>query len=153
MHFDRKTIIVAVVAGVVGLVALFVVVSWLAFDVVCDYVSSQPTKAPIREKLVPFAAPFKDDTPESTKVRYGFINHDGKLVIRDQFDDAGAFHEQRAPVRSGDDWSFIDTTGRILKDSAGRPAVFSRVHEFAEGLAAARREGGKWGFIDRNCQW
>lgn len=152
LPFDRKTVFVtvSVVTAVVVLGALTVLTLCFAVDIVNDITFSTSTKAPIRDKLVPFGQPF-DDLNEAT-VRYGFINHDGKLVIKDQFDDAGAFHEQRAPVRSGSEWSFIDTTGHKLP-TTGKPAAFSRVQEFSEGLAAARKGVSSWGFIDRDCQW
>lgn len=152
LHFDRKTVIVtvSVATTVVALGTLTVLTLWLALEIFSDLSFSESTKAPIRDKLVPFA--HSDDDPQGPKVLYGFINHQGKVVIKDQFDDAGAFHEQRAPVRSGNEWTFIDTTGNQLP-TTGKPAVFSRAREFSEGLAAARQGIGSWGFIDRNCQW
>jgi len=103
--------------------------------------------------------------------KYGYIDHQGKIVIRPQFvwgldfwqgladvyvcgrivslDSSGAFHPRRvalagelAPKRIGPKVGFIDAAGQFKI-----PATFDEALPFSEGLAAVQVDN-KWGFID-----
>ena len=56
---------------------------------------------------------------EAPVTQWGFINHEGSLVIRPSFDDAGPFSEALAAVSKSGKWGYIDLTGKIVI-----PAVF-----------------------------
>ena len=43
--------------------------------------------------------------------RWGYVNHDGQLVIQPQFDRAGYFASGLAPATLGDRTGFIDSSG------------------------------------------
>jgi len=55
-----------------------------------------------------------------------------------------SFGHKRYPVRNGDRWGFIDSTGKVVV-----PFKYRNVNEFSEGLAAVR-EQGTFGYIDEN---
>jgi hypothetical protein len=85
-------------------------------------------------------------------VRYGLIDHNGKMVVPAMFKDTGSFHEGRCAVKQayrtgGYGWGFIDKTGKVIV-----PIKYDRVHDYSEGLAAVHEPGG-WGFVDLNGEW
>jgi hypothetical protein len=103
--------------------------------------------------------------------RYGYINHEGKVMIRPQFiwaddfwrglgtvyvcgryvsiDSSGAVHPRRiavegqlVPRKHDEKFGFVDAAGEFKI-----PPAFDDVLPFSDGLAAVRL-GDKWGFID-----
>ncbi len=103
--------------------------------------------------------------------KYGYINHQGNIIIRPQFvwgtdfwqglanvyvcgrvvslDSSGSFHPLRvalegklAPKRVGEKVGFIDAAGQFKI-----PATFDEALPFSEGFAAVQ-VGENWGFID-----
>jgi hypothetical protein len=111
----------------------------------------------------------------------GFIDTRGRFVIEPQFDSAGSFVDDRAPVLSNMHVGFIDKSGNVaielkysdsapfqeglapVKDNTnwgfvdpdGKlaiPATFEDVGSFTEGLARAKSDG-KWGYIDKTGAW
>jgi len=103
--------------------------------------------------------------------KYGFIDHDGKIVIQPQFlwardfwrglgtvyvcgrylsiDSAGTLLPLRIAIdgklevqQKGDKFGFVDSSGQF-----GIAPTFDEALPFSEGLAAVR-SGDKWGFID-----
>jgi hypothetical protein len=60
-------------------------------------------------------------------MKWGFIDKTGKVVIPTQFENAGSFSEQLAPVSIGGKWGFIDKTGKVAI-----PAQFETVSDFAK---------------------
>lgn len=44
----------------------------------------------------------------------GFINREGKEVIKLKYDDASSFSEGIAPVRKGDVWYLINKKGKVM---------------------------------------
>ncbi len=79
--------------------------------------------------------------------RWGFINRQGGLVFKQQFDGAGDFCESLAEVQIGGKWGYIDATGSVV--IAPR---FDGVSQFSGGLATVAL-GKKFGFIDRTGNW
>jgi WG containing repeat len=94
------------------------------------------------------------------KIKYGFIDKTGKVVIEPQFDGieeqftglAGAFNlgepvfrEGLAPVTIRGKWGYIDRTGNFVI----KPQFFV-VRPFSEGLAAVQpRNKRGWNYIDK----
>ena len=91
----------------------------------------------------------------STEDEGGFIDTTGTMVIevrpsarassgRASFEwmIAASFSEGRGAVPDGDQWGYVDRTGRMAI-----PARFEQARRFAEGLAAVRLNG-KWGYVD-----
>ena len=68
--------------------------------------------------------------PIRTTTKWGFINHEGALVIPEQFQKARPFSEGLAAVSIEHKWGFTDKTGTIVI-----PPDFNRVEDFSEGVA------------------
>ena len=68
--------------------------------------------------------------------KQGYIDKNGAVVIKPQFDKALRFSEGLAPVYVGEQAGFIDTAGRFVIQP-----VFDFALPFTEGLAVASREG------------
>lgn len=90
--------------------------------------------------------------------RFGYVNTEGKLLIKPEFFIAEDFSERLAAVRIEESteskYAFIDKTGKVVI-----PAQFDQAYSFSEGLAAVetgfraeagKQVAGKWGFIDRS---
>jgi hypothetical protein len=80
---------------------------------------------------------------------YGYVNAEGELVIKLQFQAAGSFSNGIAKVGINNEAIFIDKSGRRIDYS--EPEEFKRPFDevlcFSEGLAVAKR-GELWGVID-----
>jgi hypothetical protein len=68
--------------------------------------------------------------PVRTMTTWGFINHQGALVIAAQFQRAKPFSDGLAAVMIEQKWGFIDKTGKILIQPD-----FDNVEDFSEGIA------------------
>lgn len=86
--------------------------------------------------------------------KFGYIDAQGKVAIKPQFDDAKSFSEGLARVKIGRKWGFINQTGNLVilpqfqYQEANKPSL-----DFHEGMAAVSLDGGlKWGYIDRSGQ-
>lgn len=90
-----------------------------------------------------FDTPY-DDAPQDTLVpRYGYVNHQGVMVIAPSFEDAYSFSEGLAAVTlpSGE-WVYIDMAGNImLQDN------YTWAHDFHDGCAIVEKNGS-FGVID-----
>ena len=74
--------------------------------------------------------------------KWGYINKQGKLVIKPQFEIAENFSEGLAIARmSGGRSGYINKSGKFVLHFGGRT--------FSEGLAAVIDDNEKWGFIDK----
>lgn len=65
------------------------------------------------------------------KKKYGFIDRNGKFVIKPQFDYADNFSEGLASVRIGCNYGFINTKGKIVIQPQ-----YSSAGKFSDGLAS-----------------
>ena len=88
--------------------------------------------------------------------KFGYIDAQGKVAIKPQFDDAKSFSEGLARVKIGRKWGFINQTGNLVilpqfQLASGQEAN-NRSLDFHEGMAAVSLDGGKWGYIDRSGQ-
>jgi WG containing repeat len=89
--------------------------------------------------------------PESTALfpivrdgRWGFINIEGKEVIKPVFRSVGRFTDSLAPARLNGTWGFINRQGAFVIEP-----IYDYATEFSNGLARVWR-GSKPGFIDLN---
>jgi hypothetical protein len=101
------------------------------------------------------AQPPKPLFPFVEKGKWGFMNSDGKAVIRARFEGASSFHDGLAAVQDGKKKVFIDAFGKVVLEPP-----FDLVRDFSQGLAAVNigevrdpnigiiRETGRWGYID-----
>ncbi len=92
---------------------------------------------------VVFADKNENHISHSAKLKYGFINTDGKLVIQANYDQAEDFSEGLAAIKLSDKWGFINKNGRVVV----KPK-YDSLRDFSDGLAAVRLEG-LWGYIDK----
>jgi hypothetical protein len=77
--------------------------------------------------------------------KVGLFDLNGKELLKPTYDDIEGFVEDRAPVRLGKQWGFLDTTGRLVIDTQ-----YQAVHKFVDGLAAVHFGDHGWGFLKRD---
>ena len=82
------------------------------------------------------------DNEDSEKVRYGYVDKKGKLVIPTVYNEAYAFAEGFGLVKKGDKTYFIKPDGKIAFDVSNN----DENHAFSEGYAVAKKNG-KWGYL------
>src|SRR6218665_2038281 len=75
--------------------------------------------------------------------KWGYIDKNGKITIKPQFDEAQWFQEGLASVKLDGKWGYIDKTGKM----AIKPQ-FEDAQWFHEGLARIKL-GSKLGYIDK----
>jgi hypothetical protein len=77
--------------------------------------------------------------------RYGYIDGNGKVVIKPVYLQAKDFAEGVAPVKVQEGiWSIINTKGEIVVTWRN----VDEINEFSEGLAVVR-QGARYGYIDK----
>ena len=61
---------------------------------------------------------FVCDEPAAVKQngKWGFVDTDGKIVIKPQYEDANSFCLDFAPIQQGEFWGYIDGSGKIITD-------------------------------------
>jgi WG containing repeat len=79
--------------------------------------------------------------------KFGYIDKQGKLVIKPAFDDARKFRDGLAPVNVGDKWGYIDKSGKTVIQPQ-----FEDAQSFESGLAEVQSGGGS-GYIDQTGAW
>jgi hypothetical protein len=77
--------------------------------------------------------------------KVGLCYLDGKEFLKPTYDDIVGFAEDRAPVRLGKQWGFLDRAGRLVIDTR-----YQAVHKFVDGLAAVSLPDRGWGFITKD---
>jgi hypothetical protein len=93
--------------------------------------------------------------------KFGYIDENGRVVIKPQFDDAKLFSEGLARVRIKEKWGFIDPSGKLVitpnfELTSNNEEANDRSLDFHEGRAAvcfAKDSAGrlpKWGYIDQS---
>ena len=85
---------------------------------------------------------------ESSLVKWGYIDRQGKRVIPARFDDNRDFSEGLAVVRLKGDWGFIDKKGDIAI-----PLQYKGAYSFHNGLARVQSKADSMGMIDKNGKW
>jgi hypothetical protein len=83
------------------------------------------------------------------RYQFGFVDTNGREVIRPQFESATNFQQGRAFAAPPGSrlLAIIDKQGNIL-----HPPEYAQAREFHEGLAAAC-VGGRWGYVDLYGSW
>jgi serine/threonine protein kinase len=76
--------------------------------------------------------------------RYGFVDSNGRFVIRPVYEDAGSFSGRIAPVKRREKWGFIDATNTFVLQP-----IYDYASKFSDGLCVVGLNG-KYGFIDTN---
>ncbi|MGG9972386.1 WG repeat-containing protein [Ferruginibacter sp. SUN002] len=79
--------------------------------------------------------------------KYGYINLEGKEIIKPQFEYAHGFKFGLAPVRKDSLYGFIDNKGKQRI-----PFIYNSVDRFYEGLAMVKK-GSLYGYIDSSGQY
>ena len=80
----------------------------------------------------------------SVNGKWGFINEDGKMVVKPAFHEARQFHQGHASVKLVDKWGVINRKGLYIIDPA-----YDDMGVFAEDLLAVKVDG-KWGYINKS---
>ncbi len=76
--------------------------------------------------------------------KYGFVDSRGRLRIANRYEDAGDFHDGRAPVKLLGKWGFIDTSDEIVVQP-----IFDKITPLHQGVAKVMRNQME-GLIGRN---
>ena len=84
---------------------------------------------------------------ENTKGKYGFIDLNGKIVIKINLDANISFNNGKAKVSSNGKIGLMRTDGSFI---GGR--LFDDLEEFNDGLARAK-DNGLWGFVNEDCEF
>lgn len=94
------------------------------------------------------ARPFASSQPTAAKKngKWGFVNADGVWVIEPQYDEADAFSDGLAPVRTGEAWGFINSENKMVIG-----ADFTGAHSFYGGIAPVKT-GNTWTLIQLNVR-
>jgi hypothetical protein len=83
--------------------------------------------------------------PVKKNGKWGYIDLNGKPICDFIYDEVFNFtYEKRARVKVGDNYGFIDTTGRHAV-----PVHYEDALDFSSGLCAVKKDG-KWGYINSN---
>jgi hypothetical protein len=114
--------------------------------------------------------------------KIGYVNKDGKELIKLQYDDGLAFNEGYVAVKKGAKWLYFDSTGKAVTEAIFDDAIsfnnglaavskgnlygfintagdivipfeFSNARGFSDGLAPAANVKGFWGYIDKKGNW
>jgi len=75
--------------------------------------------------------------------KWGFVDKQGNVVVRPQFEDVGVFGEGLASVEIDGKWGYIDKQGTLVINPQ-----FEQAHSFSNGLAEVKIEG-KFALIDK----
>jgi len=82
---------------------------------------------------------------------WGYINQDGKLIIKPQYQQADYFYEGLAAVKKNNKWGFVDSRNRMIIE----PQTDTVLH-FSEGwCAVGNLDAGlpmQWNYIDAKGQ-
>ncbi len=80
---------------------------------------------------------------EGLKESYGWIDSQGKVVLKDNFSGAGEFVNGRAPAAKGGkySWAYIDMDGNPVLPDRWK---YNRMRAFSEGRAAVEVEPYRW---------
>jgi hypothetical protein len=84
--------------------------------------------------------------PVKAEGGYGYIDRNGKLVLKGPYAGASRFSEGLAAVQmaKADKVGYIDTTGKMVI-----PLQFGLGDPFSDGMAAVMQEDRHWGYIDK----
>lgn len=81
--------------------------------------------------------------PIEVNRKYGYINKQGKEIVKPQYGSAGEFSEGLAPVCNNGKCGYLDLSGNEVV-----PFKFDEAYEFSEGLARISIHN-KYGFINK----
>lgn len=77
------------------------------------------------------------------KVRYGFIDTKGNVIVDYKYDDVMPFHEGLARVEKDLKFGFVNIHGKEVI-----PCIYAYAGEFHEGLVVVKKNG-KYGYVDK----
>ena len=81
--------------------------------------------------------------------KWGYIDTNGKVVIKPQFYWAEEFSEGLAAFENDEGlYGYIDETGKVVIEP-----ILERWSPFSEGLAAAAIKNMEWGYVDKTGKW
>ena len=82
----------------------------------------------------------------SYDTKYGFIDKEGREVVKTIYDDAKDYSNNYAAVKKNDKWFFINKKGEKVS------LEYDFVHSFKNGLALVKKDS-KWGIINTDFKF
>jgi len=78
--------------------------------------------------------------------KWGFVDKNGQLVIKVQFDDVNSFSEGLAPAKINNKWGVVNRTGEFILQPQ-----FDYIGSFRAGVAVII-DNKRWSYIDKTGQ-
>ena len=125
------------------------------------FVSASTRPQIVGQNVQPSVKPSLSDdlTPVQQEGKWGYVDKNGKIIIKPQFSSAGRFSEGLALVSAGG----VPLTDPVVKsfvkmgyiDKRGHWLIASRFeyyffYDFSDGLVPFRKLSSKWGYMDRS---
>lgn len=102
----------------------------------------------VSEDIFEDAIPFVTNQPTAVKKdgKWGFVDADGKMVIEPEYEEAGAFSNNLAPVKTTQGWGYINRENVLVI-----PDEFMGAKSFYNGIAPVKN-GNQWTMIELNVK-
>lgn len=103
---------------------------------------------PVGEGGYEDAVPFVGSQPTAVKIngKWGFADEDGVLVIEPQYENAGAFSNNLAPVETASGWGYVNLENQLVIE-----ADYLGAKSFCDGIAPVKN-GNQWTLIELNVK-
>lgn len=92
---------------------------------------------------------------KNEKGKWGYVDSDGTVIIKHNYNEVFAFVDGRAKVRKGNKWGYINPSGKeVIKIQYSEMRTWSgnycKVAKGGKSENGLLTSGGKWGYINRN---
>ncbi len=116
--------------------------SWKFLKIRFPHLEKKGSIIPLNKEKYALAESFSDGyglvgiRDQGEDIFFGYIDREGKQIIKPQYEDAKSFHEGLAPVRKNRKWGVIDKDNKLVIDFK-----FDDMDDFSEGIAPIKLSG------------